>query len=159
MKEFKILIFLLIELTFAKGQSQCEYNKVIEETCNCINPSGYGVACQPGYICSKFYNDCKKLCAVDSKLDSSCLCTNSKMCYSEQYCTKDGNCLDECGTAGASKKCKCGSNSCEKNQYCTTNSNCVYECGIYVILPDGFVNVIIIFAQRIRCVMGLFAVM
>ena len=97
MKEFKILIFLLIALPFTKAQDKCNFDVIVKSWCLCYKDNiDDGKMCNPGDICTSDYQICTKACVLDSKVDPHCFCKNSNTCFKNQYCTKDGNCLDQC---------------------------------------------------------------
>ena len=121
MKEFKILIFLLIALPFTKAQDKCNFDVIVKSWCLCYKDNiDDGKMCNPGDICTSDYQICTKACVPDSKVDSQCFCKNSNTCFENQYCTKDGNCLDQCGidVILLDGFCKCDNNICSKNQMC-----------------------------------------
>ena len=121
MKEFKILIFLLIALPFTKAQDKCNFDVIVKSWCLCYKDNiDDGKMCNPGDICTSDYQICTKACVLDSKVDPHCFCKNSNTCFENQYCTKDGNCLDQCGidVILLDGFCKCDNNICSKNQMC-----------------------------------------
>ena len=128
MKEFKILIFVLIALPFTKGQDNCEIDTVIKV--NCKSESWIGLmTCGTGYVCLGNPQGCIKECAYGSKLDSQCQRIGVGLCSVDQYCIKGENCYYGCEPNKiTSKMCACGSHACSLGKYCTNDGNCLDQC-------------------------------
>jgi hypothetical protein len=91
MKEFKILIFLLIALPFAKPN--CAYDQITLERCLC---EGYeqNFECNPFQVCGGWGCSDAPKCPDNSPASSKCVCEDSTICEEGKMCTSDGSCID-----------------------------------------------------------------